>query len=289
MAGMSRRQPIVLVVVAFAIVFAVLLDFDKAASGFEWREIRIGVWVAKLGLMKPLYDFLAKYGPAINTMNYGVYEKGRFDENSALPPPLTEMDRFSLNLYTLMMPAYSTERSSLKVLEIGSGRGGGMYHLRHAFPQHSFLGMDLSVPAVEDAVRRFGDNYIVGDALQLPIDDCTKDVVINVESSHNYPDIAKFLQEVDRVLVKGGQMGYADITPTHSVPARVAIIEASGLKIAHTSNITSLVLASLESEQVCVRVRVCVYCGVLLCVCVFWWVGVCVGIGVLCARQCVSW
>jgi SAM-dependent methyltransferase len=235
--------------VALAIFVAAFVDFGDSAAGFEWREIRIGVWVAKLGLMKPLYDFLATYGPAINTMNYGVYQEGRFHNTAALPPPLTEMDRFSLNLYTLMMPDYSTKDTPLQVLEVGSGRGGGIFHLRHAFPQHTFLGLDLSAPAVHDAVKRFGDYYAVGDAMQLPITGCTKHVVINVESSHNYPVLATFFKEVDRVLVDGGQMGYADIMPSKEVPARVKIIEASGLKILRKTNITSLVLASLESEE----------------------------------------
>lgn len=55
-----------LVAVVVAVAF-VLLGHD-GVKDMEWKEIRIGVWVARLGLMKPLYDFLAIYGPEINTM-----------------------------------------------------------------------------------------------------------------------------------------------------------------------------------------------------------------------------
>ena len=64
------------ILVATIAVGAYFLTNGSAGEGMEWKEVRIGVWVAKLGLMKPLYDFLALYGPEINTMvNYflGIY------------------------------------------------------------------------------------------------------------------------------------------------------------------------------------------------------------------------
>eukprot|EP00935_MAST-01C_sp_MAST-1C-sp1_P000249 g249.t1 len=237
------------VVVIAALLFELTLD-DDGSAGMEWKEVRIGVWVAKLGLMRPLYDFLAKYGPTINTMNYGVYDASLFDDDAALTAPLNELDRFSLNLYSLVLPEdVSKSDATLKILEVGSGRGGGLFHLQARHPKHEFVGVDLSAPAVEDATRRFGDLYKEGNALDLPIANCTQDAVINVESSHNYPDLAMFFAQVDRVLVGGGRMGYADIMATSVVEARAAIIRTSGLTIAKQENITPLVLASMESEQ----------------------------------------
>eukprot|EP00588_Corethron_pennatum_P024777 CAMPEP_0194329630 /NCGR_PEP_ID=MMETSP0171-20130528/48882_1 /TAXON_ID=218684 /ORGANISM="Corethron pennatum, Strain L29A3" /LENGTH=305 /DNA_ID=CAMNT_0039090417 /DNA_START=79 /DNA_END=996 /DNA_ORIENTATION=+ len=241
-------MPVGPVLVSLAVLVVVFVDSCDSAAGFEWREIRIGVWAAKLGLVRPLYDFLAAHGPAINTMNYGAYENGRFRDTAALPPLLSEIDRFPLNLYTLTMPDHSSENAPLQVLEVGSGRGGGIFHLRRAFLQHTFLGLDFSALTVENAVKRFGDYYAVSDAMKL-LTSCTKHVVINVESSHCYPVLATFFEGVDRVLVGGGRMGYSDIIPTKEVPARAETIKSSGLTILRRTNITSLVLAGLESEE----------------------------------------
>jgi SAM-dependent methyltransferase len=52
---------------------------------------------------------------------------------------------------------------------------------------------------------------VQGDAEALPFDDGSFDAVINVESSHNYPDLAKFLSEVARVLRPGGHFSHVDV------------------------------------------------------------------------------
>jgi hypothetical protein len=56
------------ILVAVVAVAALVMTNGSAAEGMEWKEVRIGVWVARLGLMKPLYNFLALNGPEINTM-----------------------------------------------------------------------------------------------------------------------------------------------------------------------------------------------------------------------------
>ena len=46
-------------------------------------------------------------------------------------------------------------------------------------------------------------NFIIGDSANLPFDDNSVDVVVNVESSHCYPSIPDFISEVCRVLKPG--------------------------------------------------------------------------------------
>ena len=55
-----------------------------------------------------------------------------------------------------------------------------------------------------------GLSYVQADAENLPFDDASFDVVINVESSHCYPHIDRFLSEVRRVLAPGGCFGIVD-------------------------------------------------------------------------------
>ncbi len=54
---------------------------------------------------------------------------------------------------------------------------------------------------------------MVGDALNLPFDVSTFDIIINVEASHCYPDQARFFSEVSRILKKDGVFLYADFRP----------------------------------------------------------------------------
>jgi ubiquinone/menaquinone biosynthesis C-methylase UbiE len=236
------------ILVATIAVGAYFLTNGSAGEGMEWKEVRIGVWVAKLGLMKPLYDFLALYGPEINTMNYGINSP---DADVALEPPLRELDRFSVNLYNKCMKGGDKDQQ-LSVTEVGCGRGGGLYALRHIYPQHKFTGYDLSAPAVDDAQKRFGKEglvYAVGNALEIPAKDCSQDIVVNVESSHNYPDLSKFFSEVNRVLKKGGHFGYTDIMDSKLTAKRLQMLKESGMTVKYSENITSLVLDSIGSEQ----------------------------------------
>jgi ubiquinone/menaquinone biosynthesis C-methylase UbiE len=53
--------------------------------------------------------------------------------------------------------------------------------------------------------------FLEGDAEQLPFRSETFDVVLNLESSHCYPQFEKFLAEVHRVLKPQGTFCYADV------------------------------------------------------------------------------
>jgi SAM-dependent methyltransferase len=52
---------------------------------------------------------------------------------------------------------------------------------------------------------------VQGDAEDLPFSDNEFDIVINVESSHNYPNLRRFFEEVARVLRPGGFFSHADV------------------------------------------------------------------------------
>jgi ubiquinone/menaquinone biosynthesis C-methylase UbiE len=49
-----------------------------------------------------------------------------------------------------------------------------------------------------------GLDFVHGDAESLPFSDGSFDAVINVEASHAYPRLTRFLEEVVRVLRPGG-------------------------------------------------------------------------------------
>jgi SAM-dependent methyltransferase len=79
--------------------------------------------------------------------------------------------------------------------------------------------MDLSSAAIKSANARLARpgrlSFICGDAEHLPFGNGEFDAIINVESSHNYPEFPKFVAEVGRVLRPGGYLSMVDVMTGH--------------------------------------------------------------------------
>jgi ubiquinone/menaquinone biosynthesis C-methylase UbiE len=127
-----------------------------------------------------------------------------------------ESDGFSEQLYCYTLQQVPLEAEQGRhILEVGCGQGGGLNFLSRLESRSRFTGLDLSQNAIRHANARFERpgqlTYVQGDAEQLPFDDGKFDVVINIESSHNYPDLRRFLHEVARVLKPGGYLSLVDV------------------------------------------------------------------------------
>jgi ubiquinone/menaquinone biosynthesis C-methylase UbiE len=124
-------------------------------------------------------------------------------------------DGFSEQLYYYAINKVPVQDySGLVVLEVGCGMGEGLNFLSRVVDGADFVGLDLSNVAVERANSMFARkhlNFTQGDAEHLPFNDGTIDLVINIESSHNYPNISKFFSESVRVLKRGGYFACADV------------------------------------------------------------------------------
>jgi SAM-dependent methyltransferase len=163
-------------------------------------------------------------------------------------------------------PEYQTERCSVQmyhfvasggdlrdkdVLEIGSGRGGGTDFMHRHFKARSTTGLDLAPTAIAFSRKTFqapGLSYQTGDACNLPFSESSFDVVVNVESSHLYPDPDRFVAEVYRVLRTGGVFLYADVLPEHLYVSVRARLESTGFTVQEERNISPEVLNSLETD-----------------------------------------
>jgi fatty-acid O-methyltransferase len=100
-----------------------------------------------------------------------------------------------------------------RVLEVGCGRGGGSRFISENFKPVEMVGLDLSSENIKTCKRLAKDlklTYLEGDAENLPFPDQSFDIVVNVESSHDYPNFIRFIDEVRRVLRKGGHFLFAD-------------------------------------------------------------------------------
>jgi ubiquinone/menaquinone biosynthesis C-methylase UbiE len=127
----------------------------------------------------------------------------------------SDSDRFGLQLYAKV--AGAVDLSGKEVLEVGCGRGGGTAFVFDRLRPRSVTGIDLAEKAIarcQAAYQRPGLTFVAGDAENLPFPDGSFDVVLNVESSHCYPDVRRFLDEAYRVLRHRGLLLLADVRHT---------------------------------------------------------------------------
>jgi SAM-dependent methyltransferase len=150
----------------------------------------------------------------------------------------------------------------LDVLEVGCGRGGGAAFVFERHQPASLVGLDLSESEIAHCRRRYarpGLRFVAGDAERLPFPDASFDVVVNVESSHSYPNMSRFLEEVARVLRPGGVLLFADLRHTSvdgagggprigSVAQLREQIAAARLAVVEEEDITANVARALELD-----------------------------------------
>jgi ubiquinone/menaquinone biosynthesis C-methylase UbiE len=114
------------------------------------------------------------------------------------------------------------------------------------------VGVDFAANAVDFCNRRYRTealSFVRGDAEDLPLADRSFDVVLNVESSHCYPSVGRFLREAARVLRPGGHLLFADMRHRADLgPLREAFRDA-GLTILSEEEITADVLRALALDN----------------------------------------
>jgi ubiquinone/menaquinone biosynthesis C-methylase UbiE len=171
-----------------------------------------------------------------------------------------EPDRLCIQLYQRV--ATEARLAGANVLEIGSGRGGGASYLARCQGPMHVTGVDYSSDVVKWSRQRFSTVpnlcFLPGDAEKLPFPDGTFDTVLNVESSHCYGDIPKFLREAARVLRPGGFFAIADFRePAAMGPLLQALsYERSWELVVHddiTANISAALVADNERKEQLIR------------------------------------
>ena len=159
-------------------------------------------------------------------------------------------NRCSIQLYHHL--ASAVDLQGLEVAEIGCGRGGGLSFITKRFSPAAAVGIDLDRQAVAFCRRHYalkGLSFLQGDAQKIPLGTEVCDVVINVESSHRYPDMQKFLLEVNRILRPGGFFLYADFRYDYEIPALQKALTATGMSLLREKFITGQVVNALEGDD----------------------------------------
>ncbi|BEH78206.1 hypothetical protein YM3MPS_40090 [Mycobacterium pseudoshottsii] len=106
-----------------------------------------------------------------------------------------EPDRCHINLYH--RTATQADLSGKRVLEVSCGHGGGASYLTRTLGPASYTALDLNPAGIKFCQQRHhlpGLDFVQGDAEDLPFEDESFDVVLNVEASHCYPRFPVFLE-----------------------------------------------------------------------------------------------
>lgn len=140
----------------------------------------------------------------------------------------------------------SLDLNDRTVVDIGCGRGGNAALVAETFSAQ-VIGIDRSSEAIAfNRATHVGPalRFEVGDALNLPLDDESCDVVMNVESSHSYSNLAKFLGEVRRISRPGAWFLHTDLLGSYEWDQVRARVKALGFTIENERDITANVIAS---------------------------------------------
>lgn len=216
--------------------------FDAAARvSPKFRRLMMKSWYETLVVLDRERD--------ITFMNYGY---------SALDPAVTEIsindgeqaNRYCIQLYHHV--AAAIDLSGKDVVEVGSGRGGGASYVARYLRPRSMKGIDFSKKAIEFCRKYYsvdGLSFAQGDAENLSLADNSVDVIINLESSHCYGSMTKFLSEVYRVLRPGGHFLFSDHRDHDKISLLHEQLKDSGLSLIKETDITRNVVAALDLDN----------------------------------------
>ena len=207
----------------------------------RFRRLMMRTWYESLVVLDRDKD--------ITFMNYGYEGLGPAENQLALNDA-EQTNRYSIQLYQHLAGAVDLRNKD--VAEIGSGRGGGAAYSSRTLKPRSMVGIDISRKAIEFCRNYYSNanlSFAHGDAENIPLADHAVDAVINLESSHCYGSMTRFLSEVRRVLRPGGYFLFSD----HRDHDRTAVLRGqlneAGLKLMAETDITQNVVRALELDN----------------------------------------
>lgn len=220
----------------------------------RWFNLEPGTFPEK-GDVRQFYDVVtaqldaSEFGRHSFFLNWG-YVPNHLPHFSRIALPKLYLNKNATRL-VLELVADTPLGSEDRVLDVACGRGGTISVLRDFFDVGGAVGLDLGTSAIAfcGARHRFPNTYFVnGDSEHLPFADASATVVVNLESSHCYPDIQSFYREAFRVLAPGGYFCYADIIPAPRVEELEASLAETGFQMLRRRDVTSNVLLSCDDS-----------------------------------------
>ena len=198
------------------------------------------------------YNTLSRFqtGDDVLFLNHGLPTTDGDPKTVALADR-DEKHRYAIQLYNYL--ACKTNWQQKDVLEVSCGRGGGADWLMRTLQPRTLVGLDIARKST-NFCRRYYTNpnlrFETGDAQDMPFENASFDIVINVESSLNYPNFNAYLAEVDRVLRPGGQFLIADYRRKGRVSYFRNGLEALGYTENFIEDISAQIIRGLKFSEV---------------------------------------
>jgi ubiquinone/menaquinone biosynthesis C-methylase UbiE len=184
----------------------------------------------------------------VNFMNYG-YAGLNGDPILKLEKE-DEKNRYCIQLYDHVVSSKKLENR--KVLEVGSGRGGGAHYISRYHKPAKYTGIDISSSVINFCNRFYkspGLSFVEGRAEKIPFAAESYDAVVNVESARCYSNIKTFFNEVHRVLSHDGHFFFADMIEKGEVGDIRKKLNETGFEIHSETDITKNVAKGLELDN----------------------------------------
>lgn len=141
-------------------------------------------------------------------MEFSLKWAGEKERNLfTLDTPETQRQFFYRQYWEIIKEVVENLPKDAKILEIGCGRGTLCQYLKSAGYENLTL-LDESAEALALARENmgYGAHLVKADALALPLEDETYDLVLSMGVSEHIDNFPKFFYEQLRVLKKGGYM-----------------------------------------------------------------------------------
>jgi SAM-dependent methyltransferase len=170
-----------------------------------------------------------------------LLEKSGISKNSITPADLSMMDEFHVRgaEVTKQLAAKANLEKNMKVLDVGSGIGGPA---RFMADEYGCLttGIDITSEYIRTAIllselTGLGDRtrFVQGDALSLPFEDSSFDIVWTQHVQMNIEEKERFYSEIYRVLKPGGKFIYYDIFSLNNQPLHFPLPWAETSELNH--------------------------------------------------------
>jgi ubiquinone/menaquinone biosynthesis C-methylase UbiE len=180
-------------------------------------------------------------------MNYGY--SGLNGDKAIELEKNDEKNRYCIQLYDHVVNRVNLENK--KVLEVGSGRGGGAHFISRYHKTQKYTGLDISSGVIKFCNKFYnvpGLSFVQGVAEKIPFEDGSYDAVVNVESARCYRDIEVFFKGVHRVLSTDGHFLFADMIEKEEVEDIRKKLQKNGFKIITETEITKNVAKGLQMD-----------------------------------------
>lgn len=161
-----------------------------------------------------------------------------------------EPDRNALQLYHRVVTA--VDLRDKEVLEVGCGRGGGAAYIAKYLDPRRVLGVDFCATSTVFANRYWKRprlHFSPGNAERLRHSNESFDVLVNIESSHCYVHMDRFVAHAYRILRPDGHFLFADFRPANQIDELLTELQKPGFQLIEKENLNEGVLLALDADD----------------------------------------